>query len=120
MPEWAGVFDEQQITALIAYLRFLGNGKHNLMGDPEQGLKLYTTYCGVCHGEVGDGEGIMTRQIGISSMDHSNPNETNDLSNDQLLDSILHGKGRFMPAWQGVLSQTDVEALVSYIRLLSH
>lgn len=120
MPEWGEVFDDKQITALIAYLRFLGNGKHDLMGDPEHGLKLYTTYCGVCHGEEGDGDGIMTQLIGITPMDHTNPNETNDLSNEELVESILEGKGRFMPAWQGVLSQTDVEALVSYIRLLSH
>ncbi len=120
MPEWAGVFDEKQITALIAYMRFLGNGKHELMGDPEQGLKTYTTYCSVCHGEEGDGDGIMTRLIGIMPMDHTNPNETNELTNEELVKSILEGKGRFMPAWQGVLSQTDVEALVSYIRLLSH
>ena len=120
MPEWGGVFDQNQITALIAYLRFLGNGKHELMGDPEQGLKLYSTYCSVCHGEEGDGDGIMTRLIGITPMDHTNPNEVNELDNGELVESILDGKGRFMPAWQGVLSQTDVEALVSYIRLLSH
>ena len=30
------------------------------------------------------------------------------------------GKGRFMPAWRGILTQADIEALVSYIRLLSH
>jgi mono/diheme cytochrome c family protein len=30
------------------------------------------------------------------------------------------GKGRYMPAWRGILDQGDVEALVSYIRLLSH
>lgn len=84
MPEWGEVFDNKQITALIAYLRFLGNGKHDLMGDPEHGLKLDTTYCGVCHGEEGDGDGIMTQLIGITPMDHTNPNETNDLSNEEL------------------------------------
>jgi len=34
--------------------------------------------------------------------------------------SILDGKGRFMPAWRGIINQADVEALVSYIRLLSY
>jgi len=52
-------------------------------------------------------------------MDHTNPNETNRLNNEALVKSILDGKGRFMPAWRGILSQTEVEALVSYIRLLS-
>lgn len=120
MPEWKDIFSESQIKALIAYLRFLGRTKHDLMGDPEVGLQLYQKYCHVCHGVEGDGDGIMTNLIGIMPMDHTNPNETNSLDNEELVTSILDGKGRFMPAWRGILSQTDVEALVSYIRLLSH
>ncbi|MCU7919322.1 MAG: c-type cytochrome [Candidatus Thiodiazotropha sp. (ex Epidulcina cf. delphinae)] len=120
MPEWKDVFNERQVKALIAYLRFLGGAKHDLMGDPEAGMQLYQKYCQVCHGVEGDGDGIMTNLIGISPMDHTNPNVTNSLDNEELVRSILDGKGRFMPAWRGILSQTDVEALVSYIRLLSH
>lgn len=119
MPEWKDVFDESQVQALIAYLRFLSRKKHDLMGDPEQGLELYQKYCQVCHGVEGDGDGIMTNLIGIMPMDHTNPNETNSLDNRELMNSILDGKGRYMPAWKDILSQSDVEALVSYIRLLS-
>ncbi len=119
MPEWKDVFDESQIQALIAYLRFLSRKKHDLMGDPEQGFELYQKYCQVCHGVEGDGDGIMTNLIGIMPMDHTNPNETNSLDNQELMSSIVDGKGRYMPAWKGILSQSDVEALVSYIRLLS-
>jgi len=61
----------------------------------------------------------MTKLMGIIPMDHTNPNLTNSLDNRELIKSILDGKGRFMPAWRGILSQSDVEALVSYIRLLS-
>ena len=120
MPEWKDVFDRAQVEALIAYLRFLSRKKHDLMGDPEEGAKLYQKYCKVCHGEEGDGDGIMTNLIGIMPMDHTNPNETNSLDNNELMASILDGKGRFMPAWRGILSQADVEALVSYIRLLAY
>ena len=120
MPEWKDVFSEAQVKALIAYLRFLGRSKHELMGDPEHGMQLYQKYCHVCHGVDGDGDGIMTKLMGIMPMDHTNPNETNSLSNKEIANSILNGKARFMPAWRGILSQTDVEALVSYIRLLSH
>lgn len=120
MPEWTNVFDESQLEALIAYLRFLGSKKYDLMGDPEEGMQLYQKYCKVCHGVEGDGDGIMTKLMGIMPMDHTNPNETNALDNEALIESIMDGKGRFMPAWRGTLSQTDVEALVSYIRLLSH
>lgn len=120
MPEWKDVFTEPQVKALIAYLRFLGSAKHELMGDPEAGMQIYQKYCIVCHGVEGDGDGIMTKLMGIMPMDHTNPNATNPLGNDELVRSIIEGKGRFMPAWKGILNQSDVEALVSYIRLLSH
>ncbi|MEN8167194.1 MAG: c-type cytochrome [Pseudomonadota bacterium] len=120
MPEWKDIFSESQLMSLIAYLRFLGNTKHDLMGDPKVGLQLYQEYCQVCHGVEGDGDGIMTKLMGIMPMDHTNKNETSRLNNNDLVKSILDGKGRFMPAWRGILSQSDVEALVSYIRLLSH
>ena len=120
MPEWKDVFTESQVNALIAYLRFLGRSKHELMGDSELGMQLYQQYCQVCHGVEGDGDGIMTSLMGIMPMDHTNPNETESLSNEEISNSILDGKNRFMPAWRGILGQDDVEALVSYIRLLSH
>ena len=92
---------------------------YDLMGNPEEGLWLYQKYCQVCHGEEGEGDGIMTKLMGINPMDHTNPNMTGRLDNDELVRSILDGKGRYMPAWRGILTQDDVEALVSYIRLLS-
>ena len=119
MPEWKNVFTASQVKALIAYLRFLSRSKHDLMGDSELGMQAYQKYCQVCHGVEGDGDGIMTSLMGITPMDHTNPNETNSLDNEELVKSILDGKGRFMPAWRGILSQSDVEGLVSYIRLLS-
>ena len=120
MPEWKDIFSDKQLDSLIAYLRFLSSSKHGLMGDPVDGLKLYQQYCQVCHGEYGEGDGIMTSLVGMLPMDHSNPNETNRFSNDELVASILNGRGKYMPAWEGILSRSEVEALVSYIRLLSH
>ena len=120
MPEWRDVFNESQVEALIAYLRFLGRSKHKLLGDPEIGMRLYQTYCQVCHGVEGDGEGIMTELMGITPMDHTNSNVTEQLDNEEIVKSILDGKGRYMPAWRGILGEDDVAALVSYIRLLSY
>ena len=120
MPSWEGIFSDHQIDALIAYLRFLGTSKYGLMGDPIKGRALYEQYCQVCHGEDGDGKGVMTKLIKIEPADHTNPNEMDQYTNKELLNNILSGRGRFMPAWKGILSQTEVEQLVSYIRLLSH
>ncbi len=120
MPSWKGVFTDSQVDALIAYLRFLGNSKHGLMGDPVKGMELYKQYCQVCHGEDGDGNGIMTKLMKIEPADHTNPNEMDALNNKILVESILTGRGKYMPAWKGVLTRKEVEELVSYIRLLSH
>jgi cbb3-type cytochrome c oxidase subunit III len=120
MPEWKNVFDDAQINALIAFLRFLSTSQHPLMGDPEVGHTIYQKYCSVCHGEYGEGDGVMTTIIEILPADHSNIIEMNPISNDQLVEAIKKGKGLYMPAWKGILSEAEIKALVSYIRLLSN
>ncbi len=120
MPEWVDVFEESQVDALIAFLRFLSRSKHELMGNPVLGAEVYQKYCAVCHGEEGDGEGIMTTLMHIKPSDHTNPNETNLLSNELLYETIATGRGQYMPAWNGILSPEEMEGLVSYIRLLSN
>lgn len=114
------MFNDSQIDALIAYLRFLGSSKHGLMELPEFGMQIYQKFCQVCHGDEGGGDGIMTKLMKIRPMDHSSPDETNTLDNGELVRSILDGKERFMQAWRSILSQSDVEAPVRYIRLLSY
>jgi len=120
IPEWKDIFNETQVKSLIAYLRFISRSKHDLMGDPKIGLELYQKYCKVCHGADGDGDGVMINLLGNAPMDFTNPNETSSLSNEQILKSILDGKGRFMPAWRSIITQGEIESLVSYIRLLSY
>jgi len=58
----------------------------------------------VCHGEEGEGDGIMTKLMKIEPRDHTNPNEMDSLSNEELLDRILDGQGKYMPAWEGFLA----------------
>ena len=120
MPEWGNVFDDSQVEALIAFLRVLSTSEHELIGNPEIGYKLYQQYCTVCHGEYGEGDGIMTQMIDIEPADHSNPIEINRISNRALMGAIQNGKGQYMPAWSDVLSRQEIEALVGYIRLLSN
>ena len=120
MPEWGSVLSESQVDALIAFLRFLSTSKHDLMGNPKVGFELYQQYCVACHGEYGEGDGLMAKLVHIEPADHSNPNEMNQMSNRMLVSAIQNGKGQYMPAWSDVLTQSEVESLVSYIRLLSN
>ena len=120
MPEWKDVLSDQEIESLIAYLRFLSASKHPLMGNPEKGRDLYARYCRACHGDEGEGDGVMTSLIAMKPMDHTNPLSMSEISNLEMVRSIKNGKGNYMPAWKDIISNDEVEALVSYIRLLGH
>jgi cytochrome c oxidase cbb3-type subunit 3 len=120
MPEWKDVLSDREIESVIAYLRFLSASKHALMGDPEKGRHLYTQYCRACHGDEGEGDGVMTSLIAMRPMDHTNPASMNAISNLEMIRSIKNGKGSYMPAWKDIISEDEIEALVSYIRLLGH
>ncbi len=119
MPNWGEVLSEYQIDALIAYLRFLSTAKHEMMGDPVEGRDLYQKYCAVCHGEEGYGDGMMTKILDLEPMDHTNPVVMNGMSNEDIAEAIREGDGQYMPAWVGILGDEEIEALVSYIRLLA-
>ena len=119
MPEWKDIFDADEIASLIAWLRFMSRAKHDLAGDPQAGFELFDKYCTVCHGEDGYGDGVMGKLLALSPMDLTNRNETDRFTNAELAEAILDGSGRYMPAWRGILTDEDVDALVSYIRLLA-
>ncbi|MES9862140.1 MAG: c-type cytochrome [Candidatus Thiodiazotropha sp. LLP2] len=118
MPKWKDALNQNQITSLIAYLRFLSTTKHPLPGDPELGYDVYQRYCSICHGVDGDGNGALTKLIGVKPIDLTNPNKTDTISNKSLAKEILDGKGDYMPGWKDILTQKEVEGVVSYIRLL--
>ncbi len=118
MPEWKDVLNDREIESLIAYLRFLGSSKHPLMGDPEKGRDLYARYCRACHGDEGEGDGVMTSLVDMRPIDHTNPASMNEISNLEMVRSIKNGKGNYMPAWKDIITEDEIEALVSYIRLL--
>lgn len=122
MPKWGRIIPEPQIRALVAYVRFLHRSKNPLIGDPEVGEQIYKQYCASCHGKDGKGNGVMINIIPIKPADHTNPAKMDGMTNAELVDIVTNGKGKdsYMPGWKGVLSQAEIEAVVSYVRFLSH
>lgn len=122
MPKWGKIIPEPQIRALVAYVRFLHRSKNPLLGDPDAGEHLYKQYCASCHGKDGKGNGVMINMISIKPADHTNPAKMDGMTNAELIDIVTNGKGieSYMPAWKGILSQAEIEAVVSYVRFLSH
>lgn len=121
MPSWGTVLPVPSIQALVSYVRFLHRSKHPLLADPEAGRVVYANYCASCHGVDGKGNGVMTKILPIKPADHTNATKMDKLSNDALLKVVRDGgSDSLMPGWKNVLSESEIKAVISYIRLLSH
>lgn len=76
---------------------------------------LYREYCVVCHGA--DGTGVAAMRATMPQLpDFTRTVFRDQHSNPQLLVSILDGKGGFMPANRGRLSEAQARDMVSLIR----
>jgi len=118
MPEWRTIIPPPHVDSLIAYIRFLSRSKYPLIANPEAGQDVYKHYCAACHGSGGKGDGVLSRIIPIKPVDHTDAKRMDEINNEQLISVIAHGKG-FMPGWSGILSDHEIKAVASYIRLLS-
>lgn len=91
--------------------------------DESEGKRLYQTYCSGCHGDSGKGDGPAAKGLPVKPADHTR--STMRQHSDQFLTGIIAnggpsvGKSPLMPAWSGVLKESQIAAIVSYIRTLS-
>lgn len=101
---WAGLI---VISAVMA-VPLLCSNTH--AGNPStvSGEAIYDAYCGTCHGF--NGAPLLPNTPNFAE------GERMEKSDSELLDSIQAGKGRVMPAWLGVLSDEECEAVLQYIR----
>jgi len=83
--------------------------------DRARARKLYATYCNICHGPQGQGDGpIIGRFPNPPSLTGGNCRE---MSDDQLWDVITNGQG-LMAAYDKQVHYTDRWHLVRFIREL--
>lgn len=122
MPKWGKVMPEPQIKSLVAYVRFLSHSKNPPLGDCSEGEEVYAQYCSSCHGKDGKGNGVLSKLIPIKPADHTNTEKMDKMTNDELIAIITDGKGKdsFMPGWKDILSKSDIENVVGYMRLMCH
>jgi mono/diheme cytochrome c family protein len=77
------------------------------------GVALFDGKCALCHGK--DGVGLPNwRSLG--QPDFTKPEWQNAHTDEQIADSIKNGKGKFMPAFKGKLSDEETGAVVQRIR----
>lgn len=94
-------------------------------GNAENGQKIYSKRCLVCHGEEGDGQGAVTDRLNPPPRDFSSAlykiktTGFDDIvpNDEDLIRMIRDGMpGTAMPGWSDVLSEQDILDLVIYLK----
>jgi mono/diheme cytochrome c family protein len=88
---------------------------------PEPGRTLYQIHCATCHGAAGRGDSWRARLLFLRPGDLSSP-ALAALPDRYLGELLRHGGSSFgkpgMPSFGFVLSETEIEAVVQYVRTL--
>lgn len=94
------------------------------LADIEHGKRIYRENCAPCHGESGKGDGVGARSLPVRPADHTDGAAMSSRSDTFLRDVIAKGGSAmglssFMPAWQGIFKDNEIQDLVGYIRSLA-
>jgi len=80
--------------------------------------ETYRRQCAACHGQRGRGDGRMARRFKPPPADFQDPEGVAKRTDEELIQVITEGRAS-MPAFEDVLSEDVVVALVTYVRDLS-
>jgi len=90
----------------------------------QKGEVLYANYCAICHGKTGNGDGFNSYSLSKPPRNFQDRGRMAALSDSQVQRAILEGGAALgespqMPAWSGVLTQTEASELTDFIRTLA-
>ena len=106
----------RQLAALAAFmiLALITAAPSALAAD---GAKVYAEFCGVCHGEKGDGNTRLRRGLTTPPRDFTSAAARRELSRERMINSVTHGRpGTAMLAFDTRLSEEEIAAAVDHIR----
>ena len=78
------------------------------------GAAVYKSKCAMCHGPDGAGQTPTGKTMKVRDLRSA---EVQKMTDKELATVITDGKGK-MPGYKGKISQTDIDALVSFVRTL--
>ena len=121
MPQWSKAISYTQIRSLVSYVRYMHKGNHKLTANPVSGKEIYEGSCAQCHGDDGEGDGVLTRVYSMSPANHTDADRMDKMSNEKMRDIITTGGAgaSMMPGWKDILSKQEINDVISYIRLIA-
>jgi cytochrome c6 len=96
-----------RLTSLSIFLLLALGSNASYAADPGKGATIYSTQCASCHGATG-----ISIMPGAPSFAHGQSLMQPDTT---LAASIRNGKNS-MPAFRGILSDTDILNVIAYLR----
>jgi len=117
----------QQIMDLVAYVRVLNEGRPVELEKKSGNTAddIYGMSCIMCHGRDGEGDGEISRKLGIAIRPLGS-DAVQAMSDKELYEIISGGisdtsraSARYMPAWSNSLADEQIRQLVLYIRELA-
>jgi len=104
-------FPQEEFEAMTAYLA----GRKTPPQEKEP-AGAYRELCARCHGDKGDGNGMIALYLDPSPRDFTKAAFMNSKADTRLLESIAKGvPGTSMPAWERILGAKQQEALLGFI-----
>jgi cytochrome c oxidase cbb3-type subunit 3 len=90
-------------------------------GDPVVGKKLYATYCKKCHGEKGDGTGLMAKDLDPQPADFTDVAKMGKVSDWELFVGARDGgpavgKSDKMTPNKDVLTEQEIHDVLAYVK----
>jgi cytochrome c oxidase cbb3-type subunit 3 len=102
------------MTSAIA-LPSMGCRKSASAGAPQEGRALFASTCARCHGENGTG-GLPLWDGGPQPRNFCEHGFHTSMTDDQIRQTIVSGKGMGMPAFGAVFTPAQLDALVAHVR----
>jgi glucose/arabinose dehydrogenase/mono/diheme cytochrome c family protein len=87
----------------------------------QQASNLFNTNCGRCHGTSGKGDGPDAKLLGAPVPDFTRPEFHAGRTDQRLHTAIKAGGGavggsEYMPPWEGMLTEREMQAMVRHVR----
>ena len=84
----------------------------------ERGKQIYTVRCVVCHGEKGDGNGMLSANLAVKPANFTDKEMMDSMTDGEIFWKITNGKGA-MPSWKETLKDNERWDIVNLIRSFS-
>lgn len=122
MMPFANKLSKTEINSVVDYIRDTFMRGPAVQADAQmisldQGKRVFTSNCAVCHGDNGSGAMWTQASLNPAPRNFTTKIARDELSRERMLSSVTHGRpGTAMMAFSSRLSVSDIEAVVDYIR----